>query len=90
MFQRIDLSTFQQIETAGTLIIAYGLSKAIRNEWVEPSYAEYVQNAFEAAVSCVNEEGKVMKASGPTIDPKHTPYDKPYPHAQGFFLITAY
>ena len=83
-----DVSDKSKIETAGTLAIAYGLSKGIRNEFVDPSYAEYVRNAFDAVISCVNEEGRVTKASGPTIDPKHTPYDKPYPHAQGLFLIT--
>lgn len=85
-----DFSEKSKIETAGTLVIMYGLSKAIRNEWIEPYYAGYVQNAFDAVVSCVTENGMVTKASGPTVDPKHTPYNKPYPHAQGFFLITAY
>ena len=84
-----DVSENSKIETSGTLIIAYGLSKAIRNEWINIEFAEYVQNAFDAVLTCVNKEGMIINASGPTIDPKFTPYNKPYPHAQGFFLITA-
>ncbi len=85
-----DFSEKSKVETAGTLIIAYGLSKAIRNEWIDIRLYEYVQNAFDAVITCVDEDGKVTNASGPTVDPKHTPYNKPYAHAQGFFLITAY
>ncbi|MFX1296095.1 MAG: glycoside hydrolase family 88 protein [Promethearchaeota archaeon] len=84
-----DFSEKSKIETAGTLILAFGLSKAIRNEWVDASYTEYVQNAFDAVISCVREDGMVMNASGQTINPKYTSYNKPYPHVQGFFLITA-
>ena len=84
-----DVSEKSKIETAGTSILAYGLSKAIRNEWVNPKYAEYVQNAFDAVISCVREDGMVMNASGQTVNPKFTPYNKPYAHAQGFFMITA-
>jgi len=81
------ISEESKIETAGTLIIAYGLSRAIRRGWLDPEFAEYVQGAFEAVINCVDEEGVVMKSSGPTIDPKHTPYDKPFPHTQGLFLM---
>ncbi|MHA1649715.1 MAG: glycoside hydrolase family 88 protein [Candidatus Helarchaeota archaeon] len=91
-FWRIVLDDFSEkskVETAGTLIITYGLSKAIRNEWIDISFYEYVQNAFDAIISCVDKEGMIRKASGPTINPKYASYDKPYPHAQGFFLITA-
>ncbi|NVM54499.1 MAG: glycoside hydrolase family 88 protein [Candidatus Helarchaeota archaeon] len=84
-----QVSEISKIETAGTLILAYGLSKAIRNEWVDAEFAEYVQKAFDAVITCVREDGMIMNASGLTIDPKFTPYNKPYPHAQGFFLKTA-
>ena len=83
-----DVSENSKIETAGTLIIIYELSKAIRNGWVDPTYADYVLKGFDAVMSCINEAGFVSNASGPTIDPKHTPYNKPYPYAQAFFLIT--
>ncbi len=83
-----DPSEKSKIESSGTLIIAYGLSKAIRNEWINAEYADYVQKAFDAVVSSVTEDGMVTNASGPTVDPKFTPYNKPFPHAQGFFLLT--
>jgi unsaturated rhamnogalacturonyl hydrolase len=90
-FWRIFLDQISEIsksETAGTLIIAYGLSKAIRNGWIDLNYAKNVLKSFDAVISCVKEDGFVANASGPTLDPRHTPYNKPYPHAQGFFLIT--
>ena len=83
-----DVSEKSKVETAGTLIITYGLSKAIRNGWIDAEFSEFVQKAFDAVIVCVSEDGMVTKASGQTIDPKRTPYNKPYPHAQGFFLIT--
>jgi len=84
-----QVSENSKVETAGTLIIAYGLSKAIRNGWIDTEFWEPIQSAFEAVIPCIDEDGKVTKASGPTVNPKYTPYNKPYPHAQGFFLITA-
>ena len=84
-----QINEISKIETAGTLIIIYGLSKAIRNEWIDISFKDYVFQGFDAVMSCINDEGMVMNASGPTVDPKRTPYNKPYPHAQGLFLITA-
>ncbi len=84
-----QVSEKSKVETAGTLIIAYGLSKAIRNGWIDAEFWEPIQKAFDAVITCIDEDGKVTKASGPTINPKFTQYNKPYPHAQGFFLITA-
>ncbi|TFG05407.1 MAG: hypothetical protein EU536_02245 [Promethearchaeota archaeon] len=83
------LTADSKLETAGSLVITYGLSKAIRNEWLDPEFAEYVQNSFEAVIKCVDRTGMVSNASGPTINPKHTPYNKPYAHAQGLFLMMA-
>jgi unsaturated rhamnogalacturonyl hydrolase len=57
-----DVSEKSKIETSGTLIIIYGISKAIRNEWIDLDFSDYVLQGFDAVISSVTEQGFITNA----------------------------